>query len=210
MNKDCSMEFRIDYENGVIIETIVPDDDIDLECRICLENDNLIKPCACNSGIHIECLKEWMLTENNQNPTECEICKQNYNINFLAIFPEQHYNFIQQDNTIRNNTIRNNTIRDNTIHDNALMIWSENELVNSNRLNIIINSERRIRRTAERKQQCVRNTVIVLSLGDFLFGVSYVILCEPTGPCRDSIGSGIIFISTSILLLLLYGCLTRR
>lgn len=204
MNKDCSKEFRIDYENGIIIKTIVQDDDVDLECRICLEDGDLIKPCACNSGIHIKCLKEWMLTENNQNPTECEICKQPYNINFLAIFPEQH-DFVQQENTIRNNTIR-----DNTIHDNALMIWSENELVNSNRLNIIINSERRIRRTAVRKKQCVHNTVIALSISDLLFGISFIVLCEPTGPCRDSIGSGMIFISTSIVLLLLYGCFMRR
>ena len=192
MNKDCSREFRIDYENGVIIKTIVHD--IDLECRICLEDNNLIKPCACNSGIHIKCLKEWMMTENNQNPTECEICRQPYKINFLAIFPEQ------QDNVTHNNTIRQN----------ALTSWSENELINNNRLNILINAERLNRRRVIIKEQCVRNTVIVLSLSDFIFGVSYVILCEPTGPCRDSIGSGIIFISTSILLLLLYGCLTRR
>ena len=210
MNKDCSREFRIDYKNGVIIKTIVHDDDIELECRICLEDDNLIKPCACNSGIHIKCLKEWMMTENNQNPTECEICKQPYNINFLAIFPEQHYNFVQQVNTINNNTIRNNTIRDNTIHDNALMSWSENELINNNRLSILINTERLNRRNAIMRKQCIRNTVITLSLSDFIFGVSYVIVCDPIGPCREITGFGIIFISISILLLYLYSCSIRR
>jgi len=192
MNKDCSREFRIDYENGVIIKTIVHD--IDLECRICLEDNNLIKPCACNSGIHIKCLKEWMMTENNQNPTECEICRQPYKINFLAIFPEQ----------------QDNVTHDNTIRQNALMSWSENELINNNRINILINAERLNRRRVIIKEQCVRNTVIVLSLSDFIFGVSYIILCDPNGPCRETMGVGIFFISISILILSLYGCSIRR
>ena len=53
-------------------------------CRICLENDGteLINPCKCKFPVHTICLKKWIKSEYNSNPTKCEICKTNYNVNF--------------------------------------------------------------------------------------------------------------------------------
>ena len=61
--------------------------DITNECRICLENNGkeLIYPCKCKFPVHRECLIKWLNSDSNINPNKCEICKTNYNSDFVII-----------------------------------------------------------------------------------------------------------------------------
>ena len=63
------------------------------ECRICLEaeedKNDFIKPCSCSSHVHRECIKKWILSENNNSPTDCEVCLNKYSIDFAEMFAEQ-------------------------------------------------------------------------------------------------------------------------
>ena len=184
-------EFTMDFENGTITENIILDENYDMECRICLgdNKENLIKPCNCNSMVHIECLKEWMLTVTNKYPTQCEICKTNYNINFAAIFPEQQYN-----TSIINIVPRNNITSDN--------IWTTNALNNEERLNTIIMSQRSLRNS--RNNKCVKRTLILLGVGDFFFGIIYFFFCETDTECREI--TGFTTISISMCLIMIWIC----
>jgi len=70
------------------------------ECRICLEEETetpFIKPCNCESYIHSKCLKEWILAERNNNPTQCEICLSEYTINFKEMFSEQLMGLVEDE-----------------------------------------------------------------------------------------------------------------
>lgn len=54
-------------------------------CRFCLDNDkqeDMFKPCLCNSKVHRSCLSQWRLlhSPNDDNFLKCEICNYNYNI----------------------------------------------------------------------------------------------------------------------------------
>ncbi|CAD8057871.1 unnamed protein product [Paramecium sonneborni] len=59
-------------------------------CRICLETEQdndkpIIHPCKCKGSVgqvHEECLKTWIVTQNKQLFTQCEICKMEYQIEF--------------------------------------------------------------------------------------------------------------------------------
>ncbi|TNV75050.1 hypothetical protein FGO68_gene1702 [Halteria grandinella] len=68
-------------------------------CRICLEteldNDKpIIHPCKCKGSVgqvheevknnNYECLKTWIVTQNKQLFTQCEICKVEYSIEFTS------------------------------------------------------------------------------------------------------------------------------
>ena len=57
------------------------------ECRICLENNGkeLIYPCECKFPVHRECLIMWLNSDANTTPSKCEICKTNYNSDFVII-----------------------------------------------------------------------------------------------------------------------------
>ena len=184
-------EFTMDFENGIITENIILDENYDMECRICLGDDkeNIIRPCNCNSLVHIECLKEWMLTVTNKYPTQCEICKSNYNINFAAIFPEQQYN-----TSIINIAQRNNINNDN--------IWTTNALNNQERLNTIIMSERSLRNS--RNNKCVKRTLIILGIGDFFFGIIYFFFCQTDEECKEI--TGFTTISISMCLIMIWLC----
>lgn len=184
-------EFTMDFENGIITENIILDENYDMECRICLGDDkeNIIRPCNCNSLVHIECLKEWMLTVTNKYPTQCEICKSNYNINFAAIFPDQQYN-----TSIINTHAINNITGDN--------IWTTNALNNQERLNTIIMSERSLRNS--RNNKCVKRTLIILGIGDFFFGIIYFFFCETDTECREI--TGFTTISISMCLIMIWLC----
>ena len=62
------------------------------ECRICLEEENendFIKPCGCSAQVHRGCIKNWILSENNNSPTDCEVCLNKYSIDFAEMFAEQ-------------------------------------------------------------------------------------------------------------------------
>lgn len=61
------------------------------ECRICLEEegDEFINPCKCNSRVHKQCIKNWILAENNSSPTDCEVCLHQYSIDFNEMFAEE-------------------------------------------------------------------------------------------------------------------------
>lgn len=61
------------------------------ECRICFEeikDDDFLSPCRCNGLVHKECIRNWILSENNNSPTKCEVCLQPYSIDFDALFEE--------------------------------------------------------------------------------------------------------------------------
>ncbi|CAD8055111.1 unnamed protein product [Paramecium sonneborni] len=61
-------------------------------CRICLETEQdndkpIIHPCKCKGSlgqVHEECLKTWIVTQNKQLFTQCEICKIEYQIEFTS------------------------------------------------------------------------------------------------------------------------------
>jgi hypothetical protein len=184
-------EFTMDFENGIITENIILDENYDMECRICLGDDkeNIIRPCNCNSLVHIECLKEWMLTVTNKYPTQCEICKSNYNINFAAIFPDQQYN-TSIINIVQRNNINNNNI------------WTTNALNNQERLNTIIMSERSLRNS--RNNKCVKRTLIILGIGDFFFGIIYFFFCQTDEECKEI--TGFTTISISMCLIMIWLC----
>lgn len=182
MVEDCSQEFRIDYKQGIIVKTFVQDS----ECRICLDVGNLIKPCACTSGIHVECLKKWMLTETNNNPTECEICKTNYIINFAAVFPDQQY------------------IQENPIYENTLMEWSTNRIINTNRLDIIVQSQRNIRRIRHRNIY-ILNAIGLITLCDALLALVYFVFCNSGSSCKEITGYATLSLSCGLITFFICG-----
>ena len=57
------------------------------ECRICLENDRtkLIFPCKCKFPVHKKCLIKWIKSTCNTYPNVCEICKTEYESDFIII-----------------------------------------------------------------------------------------------------------------------------
>ena len=183
MIKDCSQEFRIDYEQGIIVKTIIQDS----ECRICLDVGNLIKPCACTSGIHPECLRKWMLTETNKEPTECEICKTNYIINFAAIFPDQQY------------------IQGNPISENALIEWPINTMANTNRLYVIVQNERNIRRNRNNKKKAITNAIVLIILCDVLFALIYFAFCDTDSQCKEVSGYATLSLSSGLIIFFMCG-----
>ena len=189
MVEDCSQEFRIDYERGMIVKTILQD--ANLECRICLDVGNLIKPCACTSGIHVECLKEWMITETNNNPTECEICKTNYIINFAAIFSDQQY-------------VQENPISEGPISENTTIGWSTNRLINTNRLGIIVQSERNIRRIRHRNIY-ILNALVLITLSDTLLALIYFAFCNVESPCKEITGYATLSLSCGLITFFICG-----
>ena len=178
MVEDCSQEFRIDYERGIIVKTVLQD--ANSECRICLDVGNLIKPCACTSGIHVECLKEWMLTETNNNPTECEICKTNYIINLAAIFQDQQY------------------IQGNSISENTLIEWPVNRMTNTNRLYVIVQNERNNRRIHNRNIY-ILNTLVLITLSDALLALIYFAFCDVESPCKTITGYTTLSLSCGLI-----------
>ena len=88
MSNKISRDFIMDFEKGIVAQNSIIM--FDEECRICLEDGNLIYPCNCSSGIHLKCLKKWIIAERNTHPNECEICKQNYKIAWNKLFYEQN------------------------------------------------------------------------------------------------------------------------
>ena len=49
------------------------------------------------SYIHSKCLKEWILAERNNNPTQCEICLSEYTINFKEMFSDQLMRLVEEE-----------------------------------------------------------------------------------------------------------------
>jgi len=88
MSNKISCDFIMDFEKGTVAQNSIIM--FDEECRICLEDGNLIYPCNCSSGIHLKCLKKWIIAERNTHPNECEICKQHYKIAWNKLFYEQN------------------------------------------------------------------------------------------------------------------------
>ena len=184
-DEDCSQEFRIDYNQGVIVKTIIQD--ADSECRICLDVGDLIKPCACTSGIHPECLRKWMLTETNKEPIECEICKTNYIINFAAIFPNQQY------------------IQGNPISENALIERPINTMTNTNRLYVIVQNERNIIRNRNNRKKVISNVVVLITLCDVLFVLIYFMFCDTDSQCKDVTGYTTLSLSSGLIIFFICG-----
>ena len=53
-----------------------------MNCMICFEKNNLIKPCSCNYYVHQKCLNKWIL----ENKNICLICKKQLKYNYLIFF----------------------------------------------------------------------------------------------------------------------------
>ena len=52
-------------------------------CKYCWDNNTeneqpLIYPCQCSTGIHADCLVIWSMVRQDENRYQCEICKTNY------------------------------------------------------------------------------------------------------------------------------------
>jgi len=63
-----------------------------VECRICLEEEgdsDFINPCKCSSKVHTHCIKKWMLSKSNTNPTDCEVCLHQYSVDVKKMFAQQ-------------------------------------------------------------------------------------------------------------------------
>ena len=181
--ENCSQEFRIDFEQGVVVKTIIQDS----ECRICLDVGDLIKPCTCTSGIHPECLRKWMLTETNRDPMKCEICKTNYIINFAAIFPDQQY------------------IQGSPISENAVMEWPVNTITNTNRLYVIVQNERNIRRISDNKKNVISNTIVLITLCDVVFALIYFAFCGTDSQCKEVSGYATLSLSSGLIIFFMCG-----
>lgn len=60
-------------------------------CRICLGSEktqNLIAPCSCNGShkfVHEECLKKWILSKDAENLSICELCKEQFKMEFEVV-----------------------------------------------------------------------------------------------------------------------------
>lgn len=60
-------------------------------CRICLSNEkiqSLIAPCSCigsHKYVHEECLKKWILSKNEENLSICELCKEQFKMEFEVV-----------------------------------------------------------------------------------------------------------------------------
>ena len=53
--------------------------------------------------MHKQCIKNWILSENNNNPTHCEVCLGQYCINFDEMFAEEFVRYnINSDEEIQN------------------------------------------------------------------------------------------------------------
>ena len=77
------------------------------ECRICLENNGkeLIYPCKCKFPVHRECLIKWLNSDANTIPNRCEICRTNYNSDFVIIINRNIDRNV--DRNLQNNRSRN-------------------------------------------------------------------------------------------------------
>ena len=78
------------------------------ECKICLENNgDIIYPCKCKDGIHENCLKKWIESPINTKPTRCEICNENYELNYQIVIDSGRRRIIDLNNVVvtgRNST----------------------------------------------------------------------------------------------------------
>lgn len=82
---------------GMPIDTKIVLKDIANECHICLENNGkeLIYPCKCKFPVHKKCLIKWLNSDANTTPSKCEICRSNYNSNFVIIINRNIENIIE-------------------------------------------------------------------------------------------------------------------
>ena len=105
-----------------------------MECRICLENaekNPLVAPCLCIEKVHEDCLKTWILRENNDNPMVCEICMIEYNLEYKRLFSE--FNFIQLENEEEENIQPDNQLIVLSIDNNQEELFSNNPIPSSGR-----------------------------------------------------------------------------
>ena len=194
MDTKRSQEFIMDFEQGIIIKNASPDNPVDIECRICFEKNDLFYPCNCTTGIHKSCLREWMLTTTNQTPTECEICKQEYTLNYAEIFPEQNIQITNPRNIITDE-FRN---------------WSSNELVNDNRLSGILRIRRERRNLENNKKKKINTCIIFLSTCDFVFILTYFAGCGKDQYCKELTGILTLSVTCSIVTIMVLLCIIDK
>ena len=66
---------------------------INRTCRICLEDteqDDIFRPCICQSYVHRECLNKWRETDNRYK-NQCEICLYEYKYTHTPIVNSRIY-----------------------------------------------------------------------------------------------------------------------
>jgi hypothetical protein len=187
-----SQEYSFDFERGILVKNKNPNNPIDNECRICLLSSNLLYPCNCTSGIHKKCLKRWMMIETNLKPSECEICQQEYQINYGEIFPEQVYN-----------TQNTNVVVD------SFNNYSRNSIHNSSELNSAIINERS-RLIMIRNQKYVKCSVLFLSGCDLISILFYFSVCGSDNDCVDTTGVLMLTFTTAIIAIIFFSFLINK
>lgn len=180
------------------------------ECRICLEEENendFIKPCGCSSQVHRECIKNWILSENNNSPADCEVCLNKYSVEFAEIFAAQlsRENRTQSENSIisisNNNDFDNGEESDNTngtndtiTMDTAIVDVEANqdvsqEMTTTERIVVTrIVLSRLSRRDREITERLVGGTFVVSVLDAFLLFL-YFNICRFDQECKTEIMS---------------------
>ena len=74
-------------------------------CKYCYEKNNLIYPCNCKYGVHLECLQKWLKYKSSNNIYICEICNTDLK-NIINIYiNKNYYKYFSYENFIKENTI---------------------------------------------------------------------------------------------------------
>ena len=180
------------------------------ECRICLEEEDednkndFIKPCSCSTHVHRECIKNWILSENNNSPTDCEVCLNKYSIDFAEMFAEQlsRENRSESENSIISISNNNDFSGDDDEEEEEDTIPMDTEIVDVESNQIVpremTTTERLVvsrillsrlsRRDRVITERLVGGTLIVSVLDGFLLFV-YFTLCRLDRDCQMEVMS---------------------
>jgi len=166
------------------------------ECRICLEEETetpFIKPCNCESYIHSKCLKEWILAERNNNPTQCEICLSEYTINFKEMFSEQLMRLVEVEVSEEESESENEEHRENNVIITIQHIPNNQSSITSNIQNIITRRQsirRQIRYLTQHVQSIKEKSLLIsLLVGVYDCGLclAYLTICDNKEDCEKNI-----------------------
>ena len=216
MSNKISREFIMDFENGIVTQNTVDVCILDEECRICFEDGNLIYPCNCSAGIHLKCLKKWILSEQNTHPRECEICRQNYRIAWNKLFCDQNI-FVRRHPPPPPVTInrpppppppppsypRSNANPRQIIPRIDPDSWTDNEYIGDDFVSRIITNERN-RISHNNRMIWFQNGFMIIMIGDLASLIIYFSCGNDTHCSNDSGLSALIFSGLFVLLGIFY------
>ena len=170
------------------------------ECRICFDEEKdseFINPCKCNSWVHKECIKNWILSENNNSPTECEVCLQEYSIDFGKLFADQ-LRAIRERRRREEEEEHSSDGVDIEMGGSYASIGSEPDQIVSQNIHPLGSHERvriarRVLHRLLRKDREIKERSFILVIMGFLFdgfmAFSYYEICDSDRQCRFDVVS---------------------